>query len=129
MFYTKNITKRIFIPSRKLRGFEPGKIGPKDGSDYIGGNYGSTINFASTLPRLFTEVQDLDLSLFFDAANVWGVDYDSSLDDNSKIRSSTGIALDWFTPIGPLSLSYSLPITKHSSDVTENFRFNIGTTF
>jgi len=123
------ITKRIFIPSRKLRGFEPGKIGPKDGNDFIGGNYGSTINFASTLPRLFTEVQDLDLSLFFDAANVWGVDYDSSIDDNSKIRSSTGIALDWFTPIGPLSLSYSLPITKNSTDVTESFRFNIGTTF
>ncbi len=123
------ITKRIFIPSRKLRGFEPGKIGPKDGTDFIGGNYGSTINFASTLPRLFTEVQDLDLSLFFDAANVWGVDYDSSIDDNSKIRSATGIALDWFTPIGPLSLSYSLPITKNSTDVTESFRFNIGTTF
>ena len=89
----------------------------------------STLNFASTLPRLFTEVQDLDLSLFFDAANVWAVDYDSSIDDNSKIRSSTGVALDWFTPIGPLSLSYSFPITKSSTDVTENFRFNIGTTF
>ena len=97
------ITKRIIIPSRKLRGFEPGKIGPKDGSDFIGGNYGTSLNFASTLPRLFTEVQDLDLSLFFDAANVWAVDYDSSIDDNSKIRSSTGVALDWFTPIGPLS--------------------------
>ncbi len=123
------ITKRIFIPSRKLRGFEPGKIGPKDGSDFIGGNFGSTLNFASTLPRLLTEVQDLDLSLFFDAANVWGVDYDSSIDNNSKIRSSTGVALDWFTPIGPLSLSYSLPITKNATDVTESFRFNIGTTF
>ena len=123
------ITKRIIIPSRKLRGFEPGKIGPKDGSDFIGGNYGTSLNFASTLPRLFTEVQDLDLSLFFDAANVWAVDYDSSIDDNSKIRSSTGVALDWFTPIGPLSLSYSFPITKSSTDVTESFRFNIGTTF
>ena len=48
---------------------------------------------------------------------------------SNKIRSSTGIALDWFTPIGPLSLSYSFPITKNSEDVTETFRFNIGTTF
>ena len=123
------ITKRIFIPSRKLRGFEPGKIGPKDGADYIGGNFGSAINFASTLPDLFTEFQDLDLSIFYDAASVWGVDYDSSIDENNKIRSSTGIALDWFTPIGPLSLSYSIPITKASSDKTERIRFNIGTTF
>ena len=123
------VTKRIFIPSRKLRGFEPGKIGPKDGNDYVGGNFGSSLNFASTLPRLFTEVQDLDLSFFFDAANVWGVDYSSDIDDSSKIRSSTGIALDWFTPIGPLSLSYALPITKNSTDRTETIRFNIGTTF
>tara|TARA_Y100001970_G_scaffold251907_1_gene325222 strand:- start:1872 stop:4139 length:2268 start_codon:yes stop_codon:yes gene_type:complete len=123
------ITKRIFIPSRKLRGFEPGKIGPKDGTEYIGGNFGSSINFATTLPGLLTEIQELDLSLFFDAANVWGVDYSSAIDDNSKVRSSTGIALDWFTPIGPLSLSYSIPLTKHSNDKTENVRFNIGTTF
>ena len=69
------IIKRIFIPSRKLRGFEPGKVGPKDGNDFIGGNYDRLLNLASTMPNLFTEVQDLDLSLFFDAANVWGVDY------------------------------------------------------
>ncbi len=123
------ITKRIFIPSKKLRGFEAGKIGPKDGGDYVGGNFGSAINLTSTLPGLFTEVQNLDLSLFYDAANVWGIDYDSSVDENYKIRSSTGVALDWFTPVGPLSLSYSIPITKNSTDVTETIRFNIGTTF
>ncbi len=123
------ITKRIYIPQRKLRGFEPGKIGPKDGSDFIGGNYGTAINFTSTLPNFLTDVQNLDVSLFYDAANVWGVDYDSSIDENSKIRSSTGIALDWFTPIGPLTFSYAIPITKSSTDKLENVRFNIGTTF
>ena len=123
------ITKRIIIPQKRLRGFQPGKIGPKDGNDYIGGNFGSALNITSTLPQLFTEVQNLDLSLFFDAANVWGVDYSSSIDDNSKIRSATGVALDWFTPVGPLTLSYSFPITKNSTDKTEKFRFNIGTTF
>ena len=123
------ITKRVFIPSKKLRGFEPGKIGPKDGNDYIGGNFGTAFNLTSTLPRLFTEVQDLDMSLFFDAANVWGVDYSSLIDDNSKIRSSIGLALDWFTPIGPLSFSLASPITKSSTDETETFRFRIGTTF
>tara|TARA_Y100001970_G_scaffold194775_1_gene236780 strand:+ start:4388 stop:6631 length:2244 start_codon:yes stop_codon:yes gene_type:complete len=123
------ITKRIFIPSRKLRGFEPGKIGPKDGDDFIGGNFGSAVNIASTLPDLFADFQNLDFSIFYDAASVWGVDYNSSLDNDNKIRSAAGFALDWFTPIGPLSLSYSIPITKASSDVTENVRFNIGTTF
>ena len=36
----------------------------------------------------------------------------TSIDENSKIRSSTGLALDWFTPIGPLSLILFIPITK-----------------
>ena len=122
------VSKRIFIPSRKLRGFASGKIGPKDSGDYIGGNYGSAINVKSTLPKLFADLQNIDFSIFLDSANLWGVDYDSSL-DSSKIRSSTGLAVDWFTPIGPLSFSFAKPITKASSDETENFRFQIGTTF
>ena len=62
-------------------------------------------------------------------ANVWGVDYDSSLDKSQDIRSSVGINLDWFSAIGPLSFSLSQPITKSSSDKTQSFRFNLGTTF
>ena len=45
-------------------------------------------------------VRQMDMLIFFDAANVWGVDYSSSLSDNSKIRSSIGIGVDWFTVIG-----------------------------
>ena len=122
------VSKRIFIPSRRLRGFEYGKIGPIDSGDHIGGNYASSLSFNSTLPQLFPTLQDIDFSLFFDAANVWGVDYNSSL-DSSKIRSSTGLSIDWFTPIGPLSFSFAKPITKASSDSTETFRFDIGTSF
>ena len=61
-------------------------------------------------------------------ANVWGVDYNSDIDSN-KIRSSVGVAIDWLTPVGPLTFSLSQPITKASSDQTETFRFDIGTTF
>ncbi len=123
------ISKRVYLPGKRLKGFEYGKIGPKDGADFIGGNYASAINFATTLPGLFSELENIDFSLFFDAGNVWGVDYNSALENNSKIRSSTGLAVDWLTPIGPLSFSFSQPITKASSDITENFRFDIGTTF
>ena len=69
------------------------------------------------------------LLLFFDAANIWGIDYDDSLDDGSKIRSSIGIGLDWNTAIGPMTFTLSEALTKSSTDVTESFRFNIGTTF
>ena len=112
-----------------MRGFEPGKIGPKDGNDYIGGNFGSALNVTSTLPQLFTEVQNLDLSLFFDAANVWGVDYSDVLDDSDKIRSSTGIFTNWLSPIGPLSFTLSTHLSKKSTDQTQVFKFNLGTTF
>ena len=123
------LTERNFLSSRYLRGFEPGRVGPKDGDDYIGGNYVSALNINTTLPGLLEENQNVDFSIFFDAANIWGVDYSSTINESSKIRSSTGLALDWLTPIGPVNFSLALPISKVETDKTESFRFNLGTTF
>ena len=123
------LTERLSIPSNRLRGFERGKVGPRDGADYIGGNYLSAINFQSTIPALFNNSQNLDAVIFLDAANVWGVDYDSSLDDSSQIRSSIGIGIDWLTAVGPLNFSLTEVISKNNTDVEESFRFNLGTTF
>ena len=123
------LSERLNVPSSRLRGFEYGKIGPKDGADYIGGNYVSALNLSSTLPNFLENAQNTDFLVFIDAANVWGVDYDSSIDESNKIRSSYGIAVDWFTPIGPLSFSLSQTLSKASSDQTESFRFDLGTTF
>ena len=122
------VSKRVYIPSHRLRGFESGSIGPKDGTQYIGGNYGSAVNFNTTLPNLLNGYENIDFNLFFDAANLWHVDYDSSL-DSDKIRSATGISVNWFTVVGPLSFSYAIPITDASTDKTESFRFQIGTSF
>ena len=122
------LSERLYISGRNLRGFESGKIGPKDGSDYIGGNYVSSMNATTTMPFILENVQNVDIVMFADAANIWGVDYDSSL-DNSGIRSSIGIGLDWLTPVGPLTFSFAQPITKEPSDIEETFRFNIGTSF
>ena len=123
------LTERLSIPSNKLRGFERGKVGPKDGNDFIGGNFVSSINLQSSLPVLFDNFQNLDAIIFFDAANIWGVDYDSSIDDGKKIRSSIGIGIDWLTVVGPLSFSITEVLTKSDSDIEETFRFNLGTTF
>ena len=123
------LSERLFVPSNKLRGFERGKIGPKDGSTYIGGNFMTSINIASTLPQILEDSQNIDFLVFLDAANLWGVDYNSSLESNDSFKSSIGIGMDWFTPVGPLNFSLALPITKDSSDITETFRFNLGTTF
>ena len=122
------ISKRLYIPTKRLRGFESMRIGPIDSGDYIGGNHTAVINASTTLPDFGTNLEKVDFQVFFDAANVWGVDYDSSL-DNSTIRSSTGFSVDWYTVIGPLNFSIAQPISKASTDKTETFRFNIGTTF
>tara|TARA_B100000787_G_scaffold125766_1_gene94998 strand:- start:2305 stop:4545 length:2241 start_codon:yes stop_codon:yes gene_type:complete len=123
------ISKRLYMPANKLRGFESGKIGPIQNGDYVGGNYISSVNFNATLPKLLPSFQNTDISFFVDAANAWGVDYDSSIDESGKIRSSTGIALDVLTPVGPLNFTLSQALTKSSTDKTETFRFNLGTTF
>ena len=122
------VSDRIYLSPRKLRGFEPGKVGPKDNLDFIGGNYASSASLSTTLPTLLPELESVDFNIFLDAGNIWGVDYDSSL-DNSKIRSSTGLSIDWLTPVGPLNFVFAQPITKSSTDVEQSFRFDIGTTF
>ena len=123
------ISKRAQVPYNRLRGFEKGKIGPVDNTDYIGGNYVTAVNLSTNLPGILSTVENVDFSYFIDFANVWGVDYDSSINDSNKIRSSTGIGVDFLTPIGPLSFSFTQPLTKDSTDKTESFRFNLGTTF
>jgi len=123
------LSDRLYLPASKLRGFESGKVGPKDGADFIGGNYAASINIATSLSQILPNSQNTNFSVFFDAANVWGIDYNSSLSDESKIRSSVGIAVDYFTPIGPLNFSLTEVITKAKNDITESFRFNLGTTF
>ena len=123
------ISDRLRLPRKKLRGFVPGKIGPVDDDDFVGGNHAASLNFSSTLPMLLPSVEEADFKFFIDAANVWGVDYSSTIGESNHIRSSTGIAVDWFTPIGPLSFSLAQPISKIDTDKTESFQFNLGTTF
>ena len=123
------ISKRQTVSSRRLRGFEKNKVGPVDGTDHIGGNYTATLNFDANLPNFLPEDTKTDINLFLDFGNVWGVDYDSSLDDSNKIRSSTGLAANWISPLGPMSFVFSQNLSKADTDKTEFFNFNLGTTF
>jgi len=123
------ISKRLFMPGRRLRGFETGKTGPKDGLEYVGGNYLTSINLSSSIPKILSTQENIDFRIFFDAANIWHVDYSETINNSNKIRSSAGIGVDWFTPVGPLNFSLSQAITKAATDITETFRFNLGTTF
>ena len=122
------VSDRQYIPSSKLRGFEPGKVGPVDNGDFIGGNYLTAFNLSSDL-NILESFETTSFNIFLDIANVWGVDYSSDIDESNKIRSAVGISLDLFTPVGPLNFSLAQPIMKKNTDKTETFRFNLGTTF
>ena len=123
------LSKRRGLSSSRLRGFEKGKVGPLDGTDHIGGNYAAALNFEANLPNLLPESTQTDVGFFLDFGNVWGVDYDDSIDESSKIRSSTGAVINWNSPLGPMNFTLSTNISKASTDVTESFNFNLGTTF
>ena len=123
------LSQRLGLPSKRLRGFERNKVGPVDNKDHIGGNYASSLNFDINLPNFLPESTRTDVGLFLDFGNVWGVDYDSSIDDSNKIRSSTGVNASWISPIGPMTFTFSQNLSKASTDSTESFNFNLGTTF
>jgi outer membrane protein insertion porin family len=123
------LSDRIFASASDLRGFEQRGVGPVDSGDHIGGNNLATLSLKSTFPNPIPENLRATTFLFLDMGNVWGADYSSSISDSSKLRTSTGIALDLMSPLGPLSFTYSIPLSKASTDKEQNFLFNIGSSF
>jgi outer membrane protein insertion porin family len=123
------LSDRIFTSSSDLRGFEQRGVGPVDSDDHIGGNNLATLSLKSTFPNPIPENLRATTFLFFDMGNVWGVDYSSLISNSSKLRTSTGVAIDLVSPIGPLSFAFSIPLSKASTDKEQNFLFNIGSSF
>ncbi len=123
------LSKRTGLSSKRLRGFKRNRIGPVDNDDYIGGNYSAALNIETNLPTILPENTNADLGLFLDFGNVWGVDYDSTIDDSNKIRSSTGVVANWMSPIGPMNFVLAQDLSKADTDQTQRFTFNLGTTF
>jgi outer membrane protein insertion porin family len=112
-----------------IRGFENRGIGPVDGGDHVGGNYLASLSLRSSFPNPIPENLRANTLIFFDVANVWGVDYSDSISDSNKIRSSVGVGLDIMSPFGPVSFSYAVPLTSLSTDKKQNFLFNVGSSF
>ena len=123
------LSDRIYASSSDIRGFEPRGIGPVDNGDHVGGNNLATLSLKSTFPNPIPENLRANTFVFFDVGNVWGADYSDLISDSSKIRSSTGVAVDIMSPVGPLSFTYSIPLSKVSTDKEQKFLFNIGSSF
>ena len=102
-------------------------IGHKVDGIYLGGNkfFTSTVGYGGTF--LFDDKDNVNTKLFYSLGSIWDSDYTN--DNDFDIRSSVGLSFDILTAVGPISLSYAIPIDKKSNDRTSNFNFSIGTSF
>ena len=116
----------FYLGGMNFRGFDYKGIGPYDGNIYLGGNeyFTSTIGYGSSF--IFDDKDNINIKFFLTTGSIWNSDYVSS---DIDMRSSIGTSLDFITPIGPLSFSYTSPIEKNNSDKTRSFDFSLGTSF
>ncbi|MEQ5571151.1 BamA/TamA family outer membrane protein, partial [Escherichia coli] len=142
--------------SGTVRGFRSNNIGPKAvylnekghegkpylSSDAVGGNAMAVASFELITPTPFVDDKyssSVRTSMFVDAGTVWDTNWNSTnstwtagmpgFGKETNIRVSTGVALQWLSPLGPLVFSYAKPIKDYEGDKSEQFQFNIGRTW
>jgi outer membrane protein insertion porin family len=111
-----------------VRGYQSGTIGPRDiNGEYIGGNKRlvGNVELLFPLPGVKAE-KSVRLSVFTDFGYVWSEDQRLLLGD---LRRSAGIAVSWFSPVGPLKFSLAKPFGSKPTDRLERFQFLLGKVF
>ncbi len=110
-----------------IRGFDDNSLGPKDfNCRSVGGALKVVGGIELAFPIPFIEARGTRLTWFVDAGNVYR---DWSDFDASRLRASTGIALTWQAPVGPIIISLSQPIKKRDGDRTQALQFTFGGMF
>lgn len=111
----------------RVRGFTDNTLGPSWSSSYgyrqpLGGSMLLAGSVEAIFPKLF-DSPSARVSAFLDFGNVYN-GYDNF--NASELRASAGVALLWRSPMGPLSISYALPIRQKDGDQIERLQFNFG---
>ena len=111
-----------------VRGYRPFSLGPQDAAfNVLGGAKKIVGNAEIRFPIPGAEQEkSLRLGLFLDAGQVYGTGAKVDLGD---LRYSTGIALSWNSPFGPLKLSFGQPLNKKPQDRPQRLQFTFGTGF
>jgi len=116
--------------SSSVRGYEARSLGPQDTGDTpeaLGGDRRVLLNFEVLSPKFGgTNKKDKRLVGFFDSGMVYAAGSDI---DFGEMRYSAGIALQWYSILGPLSLSYAYPINDEEGDKLQQFQIALGTLF
>ncbi len=120
---------------RDVRGFQDNTLGPREQTGYyyyptpIGGAFKVLGTAQVFLPLPFLkDINTARVAVFTDVGNVYR---DYSHFDASTLRVSAGISLQWQAPIGPLVISYAIPVRKQPGDghYEERFQFTFGSNF
>jgi outer membrane protein insertion porin family len=113
-----------------VRGFETNSIGPvyrftDNYTQALGGPFKTAGTFELYFPTLFDN-KGTRLSAFFDWGNVYrnGAKWEAN-----KLRLSTGLSLTWQSPMGPIAISYAIPLQYERHDQIERLQFTFGGTF
>lgn len=111
-----------------VRGYEPSTIGPRDINGFpLGGDKRLVGNMELLFPMPGSKEKSVRLSAFVDGGIIYGVPSDIAGTDGP--RYSTGIALTWISPVGPLKMSYAWPIDEQVNDRLQRFQFTLGQIF
>jgi outer membrane protein insertion porin family len=111
-----------------IRGYQSGTIGPRDiDGNFVGGNKRLVGNLEILFPMPGVKAEkSVRLSAFADFGYVWSADQRLLLGD---LRTSAGIAVSWFSPVGPLKFSLAKPFQVKPYDRVERFQFQLGRVF
>jgi outer membrane protein insertion porin family len=118
---------------RTLRGFRDNSLGPceyvsaYDDCRPTGGSLKTMGSLELTAPGLLGgAARGTRIALFLDAGNVFdGID----AFDSGELRASTGLSMLWRSPMGPISISYGIPLRKKEGDDIERLQFSFGSQF
>jgi len=111
-----------------VRGYDTASIGPKDSQGYtIGGNKRLVGNAEVLFPFPgMRRNKSLRMSVFFDAGGVYPTGEKIGF---NEMRYSTGVAVNWASPFGPLKFSLAKPLNAKDSDKLQKFQFQMGSAF
>ena len=107
-----------------VRGFETATLGPKDAFGNPTGGQSKLVGSAEFIFPLPGADQTIRGFAFFDGGNVWAESIDLS-----GLRYSTGVGLNWLSPLGPFKLSLGIPLNQQPGDRLQKFQFQIGSAF
>ena len=110
-----------------VRGYQPNSLGPRDATNLpLGGTSRIVGSMELMTPIPGIKDKSVRLSAFLDGGAVYGP---GDLPGSAGLRYSTGAAVTWLSPMGPLKFSYGVPLNKQSIDNLQKFQFTLGSMF